>query len=268
MNFAIVIPAYNEEATIRAVVIGAMARSNVVIVVDDGSSDRTGEIVAELPVVLLRHEENRGKAQALWSGFERALAGGADAVVTMDGDGQHRADEVPRFVRAHADHPHCVVIGARMRRVEGAPRARRFANRFADFWVSWAAGHRIADSQSGMRLYPAEILRRARVAHDSSRAFTLESEILIDAAKRGHRTVAVAIDAIYGCSPRPSHFRPVRDISRIVVMIAGHLLRSGMNLRGLYRSRRESPLIVDTERRTDEDGIAGLENSRIRAVER
>ncbi len=127
----------------------------------------------------------------------------------------------------------------------GQPAARRRANRVADFWISWAAGHAVADSQSGFRVYPAAALvgldrygRRRR-----GRRFAFESEILIDAARRaGCRTVAVDIPALYGPTTlrRPSHFRPVADIARIVMMVAGKLLARGMDPAGLARSLAEA----------------------------
>ncbi len=247
MMLAVVIPAYNEAATIESVAVGAASRARWVFVVDDGSTDCTRELAATLPVTLVEHSVNLGKAASLWSGFQAALAVGADAILTLDGDGQHRTEDIPRFVRAHMLDPRSVVVGARMRRAERGPRARRFANRFADFWVSWAAGHRVLDSQSGMRLYPADLLREIDLRHDPSRAFTLESELLIEAAARGYRTIAVLIDAIYGSSPRPSHFRATRDIRRIVFMIAGRLLRRGLYPVGLYRSLRYPSRVMEPE---------------------
>ena len=188
---------------------------------------------------------NAGKAASLWDGIQLALAEGADVVCTMDGDGQHDADDLPRLMRALAAHPSRIAIGARMRYAGPAPRARRFANRFADFWVSWAAGHRVLDSQSGQRAYPAAFLRGLELPHGPSRAFTLESELLIEAARRGFPTVAVPVDAVYGEAARPSHFRPWRDITRIVLMIAGRLVRGGLHLPGLVRSLRHGPLVHD-----------------------
>ena len=245
MRTAIVIPALNEAATIRAIAQGALKVADAVIVVDDGSTDGTSEAIRGLPVTLLRHDRNLGKAASLWDGFQRALASGADVVVTMDGDGQHRVDDVPRLLRALASHPRRLAIGARVRCHGPMPMARRFANRFADFWVSWAAGHRVLDSQSGQRAYPAALLGGLALPHGPSRAFTLESELVIEAARQGYRTVSVPVDAVYGRSPRPSHFRPWRDITRIVVMIAGRLLRGGLYLPGLVASVRHSAVVHD-----------------------
>jgi len=246
MALAIVIPAYNEASTIRDVATRALAQAPWVIVVDDGSTDGTGACLADLPVVLVRHARNEGKAASLWDGFGAALAAGADLVVTLDGDGQHRPEDVPRLVAAAQQHPHRLVIAARLRNRANAPRVRRVGNAIADFWLSWAAGHPIVDSQSGQRAYPAALLRAliARgLRHDRGASFTLESEILIVAAQLGYETVAVPIATVY-LAGRVSHFRPWRDVTRIVPMIAGHLLAARMTPRGLWRCLTQSPHVL------------------------
>ena len=245
MKIAIVIPAYNEAATIRAIATRALALTGAVVVVDDGSTDGTSAELAGLPVTLVVHRRNLGKAASLWDGMQAALAAGAEVVATMDGDGQHSADDVPRLVRALAAHPRAIAIGARVRCHGPMPRVRRFANRFADFWVSWAASHPVLDSQSGQRAYPAALLRGLGLPHGPSRGFTLESELLIEAARQGYRTVSVPIDAVYGVAARPSHFRPWRDTTRIVLMIAGRLVRGRLNLPGLVASLRHGALVHD-----------------------
>jgi glycosyltransferase involved in cell wall biosynthesis len=241
----VVIPAYNEARTIRDLVQRVLACCPEVAVVDDGSHDGTSAAVAGLRATVLRHDRNRGKAAALATGFEWALANDADAVVTLDGDGQHRPEDIPRLLAAAEMHPDRLVIGARLFGREAYPRARNFANKFADFWVAWAAGHPVADSQSGQRVYPARLLRAVSDLRERSSGFTFESEVVIRAAQHGFTTVAVPIEAIHCASGRQSHFQPTRDITRIVAMIAGYLLRAGMKPRGLWRSLRDPPSIVD-----------------------
>ena len=245
MKTAVVIPAFNEAATIRAIAKRAVVVADLAIVVDDGSTDGTDATLDGVPVRLVRHPVNRGKAASLWDGIQLALAEGADVVATMDGDGQHDVDDLLRLLRALAAHPGRIAIGARVRHAGPAPRGRRFANRVADFWVSWAAGHRVLDSQSGQRAYPAALLRGLDLRHGPSRAFTLESELLIESARHGFLTVAVPVAAVYGSSARSSHFRPWRDITRIVVMIAGRLVRGRLCLPGLVRSLRRGALVHD-----------------------
>jgi glycosyltransferase involved in cell wall biosynthesis len=245
MPAAIVIPAYDEARTIRGIAERSLRQCALVIVVDDGSTDGTGTALHGVPVHVLRHERNEGKAASLWDGIQLAMAKGADAVVTLDADGQHQPEDVGRMLLAANEHPHRVIVAARLKGRESYPKARRRANRVADFWISWAAGHPIADSQSGQRLYPAALLRQLHVRHDAGAAFTFESEALIRAARLGYTTVAVTIEAIYDPAGRPSHFRPVRDVARIVAMVAGQLLATGMYPVGLWRSLRLPARIAD-----------------------
>jgi glycosyltransferase involved in cell wall biosynthesis len=257
----VVIPAYNEARTIRGLVQRTLGSCPEVAVVDDGSRDGTAEQIADLPVTLLRHATNRGKAGALATGFEWALATGAELVVTLDGDGQHRPEDIPRLLTAAEMHPGRLVIGARLLGREAYPRARNFANKFADFWVAWAAGHPVADSQSGQRVYPAGLLQAIADLCERSSGFTFESEVVICAARHGFTTVGVPIEAIHHAGGRRSHFRPLRDITSIVLMVAGYLLRSGMKPRGLWRSLREAPCIVDTLNMTSRGATTTLERT-------
>jgi glycosyltransferase involved in cell wall biosynthesis len=232
---AVVIPAYNEAATLRDVAARALAQAPRVFVVDDGSSDATAASVAALPVTLLRNDVNLGKAASLWRGMQAALAAGADAVVTLDGDGQHAPEDIPRLLAAAAAHPGSLIIGARRGDRARIPAVRYYANRFANFWLSWASGQRLPDSQSGFRLYPSALLARLHVPHGKGRGFVFESEVLIEAARLGFPTVAVDIPAVYRPGARPSHYRH-RDSLRITAMVAGKLLRRGLYPQGLYRA--------------------------------
>jgi glycosyltransferase involved in cell wall biosynthesis len=245
MSAAIVIPAYNEARTIRAIAGRSVRLCPLVIVVDDGSTDGTGAALEGLDVHVLRHARNQGKAASLWDGFQQALVLGADAVVTLDGDGQHQPEDVGRMLLAASEHPHCVIIAARLKGRDAYPKARLRANRFADFWISWAAGHPIVDSQSGQRLYPAALLRQLHARHDAGAAFTFESEALIEAAALGYTTVAISITAVFNREGRASHFRPVRDVARIAAMVARKLLATGMYPAGLWRSLRLHARVAD-----------------------
>ncbi len=182
---ALVIPAYNEAASLRQVATSALAQHPWVIVVDDGSTDATLQCVADLPLTLLRQPHNQGKAQALWRGMDHALQLGAAAVITMDADGQHRAVDLPRLLAAWHAHPDHIVIGTRLHDRSQFPLKRYLANRFANFWVAWAAGYPILDSQSGFRVYPAHLLRAHRDTCRQAAGFVFESEILIEAGRCG-----------------------------------------------------------------------------------
>ena len=240
----IVIPAYNEARTIRGLAEAALALCVRVLVVDDGSSDGTAEQLHGLPITVLRHPANRGKAAGLRTAFRHALALGAACVVTIDGDGQHDPRDATKLLAVWRRQPDRLVIGARLHDRDRIPRLRYFGNRTACFWISWAAGHPIADTQSGFRVYPRRVMEIALAECASCSGFTFESEIIIAAAHRGHRTLAVTIGACYPADARPSHYRPGPDTLKIIAMVAAHLLAKGLYLRGLWRSLQREPETV------------------------
>lgn len=236
MSIAIVIPVYNEASTIRRIVTACLPMADHVIVVDDGSEDDTLEQLDGLDIRLHRNQCNMGKAASLRNGFRLAMDLGADAILSLDGDGQHDPAEIPRLIEAAATYPNTLIIAARLKESEQAPKLRRFANRFADFWVSWAAGYQVIDSQSGYRLYPVVLLRSVRIETPREKSFVYESEILIEAANSNFYSRSVPVNTIYRKDGRDSHYRPWTDTWRIVRMIAGRLLRRGLFLSGLLRS--------------------------------
>lgn len=239
VKVVVVIPAYNEAQTIREIAVGAREHVVDVVVVDDGSTDHTSEALSGLPVTLLQNLENEGKAGALWRGMQYALKLGATGVITLDGDGQHRPEDIPRLIDMHRTWPDALVIAARMQPVQSAPRLRRFANRFADFWISWTAGHWIFDSQSGFRLYPAKLLKQLNVMHDRAHSFVFESEAVIEAVWQGFPLLRIAVPALYPTASRPSHFRPIVDVARIVIMVTKRLVERKLHPLGLLRALRE-----------------------------
>lgn len=235
-SYVVVIPAYNEAGTIRNVVGRTLQLGLPVIVVDDGSTDGTSDQVTDLDIVLLRNEPNAGKAASLWLGMQVAQDLSVEGVITLDGDGQHRPEDIPRIIEASESHPENIVIGSRLHDRETIPAKRYYANRFANFWIAWASGMPLEDSQSGFRLYPAELLQGLSIDTSRENSFVFESEIIIEAGWRGIGVFNVNIPAIYGAALRPSHFQSVTDILRITRMVAGRLASRGMYLPGLYRS--------------------------------
>lgn len=259
-SYWVVIPAYNEAATVRDVAMRARQQCANVVVVDDGSADSTFRSVAGLDVTVLRNEKNCGKAGSLSRGFGHALAHGAIGVITLDADGQHAPEEIPSFMKQSLNDPNALLVGARRRDQRRALFWRYVANWIADFWIGWAAGQPIEDSQSGFRLYPAGLLREVTLEYDRSRSFVFESEILIEAARRGFQCRNVSVTVAPRSGPRPSHFRPVLDILKITRMVAWKLLSRGMFLQGLWAvltsSETKRPVVFRPKRvwRDDDEG--------------
>ncbi len=237
-SYAVVIPAFNEYATIREVTLDALQFVDMVIVIDDGSIDGTATVIEDLPITILSNSFNMGKAASLWRGFQHALDQGMQGVITLDGDGQHSPEDIPRLLARAEENPQALIIGARSGSWNRHTWHRRMANKIADFWVSWASGYGIADSQSGFRVYPSSLLRQANVKHDKTRSFVFESEILIEGSKLGYFSHPVCIESKHRQAMRVSHFRPVLDIVRITKMVAWKLLSRGMYVHGLYHSLR------------------------------
>ncbi|MET0289015.1 MAG: glycosyltransferase family 2 protein [Pseudoxanthomonas sp.] len=247
-NVAVVVPALNESLRIREVVAGALAYCPRVIVVDDGSDDGTVERIADLPVTVVRHARRQGKGAALRSGFAEATRQGVEAVLTMDGDGQHNAADIPRLIEAANRHPTAVIVGARLRKRASQPTIRRIGNDFGDWGIAWGCGFRLVDSQSGQRLYPKAVFQLQDVAGEG---FVFEAQMLIAAARRtGARVIAVPIETRYMHLEAPgtfrkSHFRLVRDLWKITSHVVAQVWAYGHVIREYRRARANPPLIDD-----------------------
>jgi glycosyltransferase involved in cell wall biosynthesis len=245
---AVLIPALNEELRIREVVEGALRHAGSVILVDDGSTDATLAQVADLPIQVIHHAQRKGKGEALRCGFRAALTLDVDGVLTMDGDGQHLAADIPRLLAAANAYPQHLVVGARLRKRAQQPIHRRLANEFGDWGIAFATGYRIADTQSGQRYYPRAVCELADVTGEG---FVFEADILIQAARRlGTRCVAVPIESRYAGSGlagqfRRSHFRPLTDLYRITSHVVGRVWSYGQVIPRYVEARRSAPLIFD-----------------------
>lgn len=209
MKTCVLIPALNAERTIPRVIAEARAQLEPVVVIDDGSSDTTGEVARAVGAVVLRHDVNRGKGGALKTGFAWALENGFDAVITLDADGQHLPGEIPKFLAAgEAD----LVIGGRDHLFMHMLPRRRTANRFSAWCISKCAGVRVPDSQSGFRRYSANLIRSVHLHTDG---FDMESEVIVLAGKRGFRIVTIPIDLGFVDGVSTSHYKPMMDSLRI-----------------------------------------------------
>jgi glycosyltransferase involved in cell wall biosynthesis len=211
------IPGYNEAPRIGPVVETAR-RFLPVLVVDDGSSDATGSVAAEAGATVIRQDPNQGKGAALRAGFRRALVDGAEAIVTLDADGQHDPAEIAEFLdlwsraTVPADRPD-LVIGAR--NVRSMPPVRRLSNTLGRLAFSWAVGRDIPDNQSGYRLVSRR-LAEATLASDEA-GFTLEVEQITTCIRLGGRIDWLPIRTIYAGAP--SHIRPIAHLREFVRIV-------------------------------------------------
>ena len=244
---AVLIPALNEALRITEVVSECLRQCDTVIVVDDGSADDTVACLQGLPVTVLRHAQRQGKGAALRTGFAHALSLGVTGVVTMDGDGQHSASDIPRLLASANRHPGNIIIGARLRNRAAKPPLRRMANEFGDWGIAWGTGYQVADSQSGQRFYPAALMALTDVPGED---FVFEAQIVISAARQlGMGCVSVPIESRYAQASSPqqfrrSHFRPLRDLWRITSHIVAQAVRRG-GLYRVYRQVQAHPAVID-----------------------
>ena len=215
-GYCVVIPTYNNQATLRDVVTGALAVLPTVIVVDDGSDDGAGETIADLPIVVLRHKRNRGKGNALRTGLRHAQSLGYSHAVTLDSDGQHFSSEIPALIEDSLREPDAIVIGVRDMSGEHVPWGGSFGRMFSNFWLKVATGIDAGDTQSGFRVYP---LRHVNRVFCIWRKFAWECEALVRMSWGGCPVRTVPIKVHYPPpEERVSHFDPFWDVVRFTAL--------------------------------------------------
>jgi glycosyltransferase involved in cell wall biosynthesis len=219
----VIVPAYNAARELPGVLerLAGVHPPGRTIVIDDGSIDGTGDVARAHGVVVVAHEKNRGKGAGLLTGFAAACAQGADAVVTIDADAQHKPEDLPRLIAALADAD--LVVGARVR-TGAMPPHRRFGNALSAGFLTWVAGTPMPDVQSGYRAHRRAVLDALGLAGTPpsagaprppafrSTGYGFESEILVAAARVGFTIVNIPIEAVY--EGAPSHFHPLRELPR------------------------------------------------------
>lgn len=208
MTYCILIPAFNAEKTLGEVAVECLSLGAPVVVVDDGSTDGTTQVVGALAVTLLRHERNSGKGRALRTGFNWALDQGMDWVVTLDADGQHDVSAVAKLVEFAQGNGIDLLIASRHDQFEEMAGLRAAWNRFGVWCMRKRTGFEITDSQSGFRCYSTRLLRSLALSADG---YDLEMELLMKAWRHGFRIDSLPVAARVADGRSTSHFRPVRD---------------------------------------------------------
>ena len=217
LRCAVVLPTYNNARTLRDVITQTLEWSRDIIVVNDGSTDNTSEILADMDgitVIEYPDRKNKGKGHALMTGLRQAAKMGFAHAITMDTDGQHFASDIPTFIDEAETHPGSLLVGARNLSADGMPGKNTFANKFSNFWFTVETLQKLSDTQSGFRLYPLGPM-------DGMKFYTpryeFEVEVLVRMAWRGVRVANVPIRVLYP-EDRVSHFRPGPDFLRISVL--------------------------------------------------
>jgi len=222
MKICVVIPAYNEENTIADLIKRIRIQGLDVIIVDDGSSDNSCKIVKDFcpEVTLIRNPVNLGKGASLLKGFQYAIDYGYDAVITMDGDGQHDPLDIPLFIKLAQDPDNALIIGNRMHKTKKMPLLRLLTNKFMSWLISIVAKQKIPDSQCGFRFIKNKVLKAVVL---NTAKFETESEILIQASRLGFKIESVPINTIY--AGEKSSINPFIDTVRFIRFIFKELFR-------------------------------------------
>lgn len=216
-----VIPTYQNAKTLLKVVADVHRVVDTVFVVDDGSNDGTAALLDkatgnERPEKVLTHPKNCGKGAALKTGLTYARQQGFRYAVTVDADGQHRANDIPALLKAVEEEPDALAIGSRGLQHENMPAKSTFANRFSNFWFALQTLQRLPDTQSGLRVYP---LRRLHGLRWMSARYEAELTLLVFSAWAGVKLLPVPVSVYYPPrDQRVTHFRPGRDFTRISVL--------------------------------------------------
>jgi glycosyltransferase involved in cell wall biosynthesis len=204
MTITAILPAYNEEVSIGSIVLHTRQHTDRVIVVDDGSTDRTAELAKLAGAEVIRHPTNKGKGAALRTGFELASQNGADIIVTLDSDGQHNPEEIPKLVALILKRDADIIIGSRYLNGNGknTPYYRRLGQTILDKATNLNSGLRITDTQSGFRAFATHTIPLFKF---KSNGLAIESEMLTDAANAGLRIKEVEIGVRYDVAGSSEH---------------------------------------------------------------
>lgn len=215
----VIIPTYNNRNTLRRVIDGVLKQTTgqEVIVVNDGSTDDTAQILAGYGarIRVLDNGVNRGKGFSLRKAFAEAIRLGFENAITIDSDGQHLPGDIPLFIEAAQQNPGALLMGSRNMAQEGVPGKSSFGNKFSNFWFKFETGLTLPDTQTGFRLYPLGPLKEMRLF---TTKFETEIEVIVKMAWKDVPIIPISIRVIYDKNERVTHFRPFRDFTRISIL--------------------------------------------------
>ncbi|MCM4156766.1 DUF2062 domain-containing protein [Gramella sp. AN32] len=245
LNCCVIVPTYNNGSSLQEFLTNLKIYTDSIIVVNDGSTDETEEILKNHPE--LHHQThliNKGKGSALRTAFKYAQELGFDYAISIDSDGQHYPDDLNVFLieleKRKASGPPLLLVGDRNMGQDDIPGKSSKGNRFSNFWYMVVTGEELNDTQSGFRLYPLKIVNSLKLI---TWKFELEIEVIVKACWKGAEVRNIPIKVLYP-EGRVTHFRPFWDIVRIVVLYMWFVLVSFFYIhpRNKYRDFRKKGL--------------------------
>ncbi|OXA94403.1 DUF2062 domain-containing protein [Flavobacterium hercynium] len=214
-RFCVIVPTYNNHKTLKKVLDSILEFTPNLIIVNDGSTDDTTEILKQYSqYTQIHHPKNIGKGRALRNGFRKAIELDFEYAITIDSDGQHFASDIPAFIAEIQNDPNSLLIGSRNMTQENVPKKSSFGNKFSNFWFWFETGIRLEDTQSGFRLYPLQLIPKRFYTNK----FEFEIEVIVRSAWKGITVKNIPIQILYDPAERVSHFRPFKDFTRISIL--------------------------------------------------
>ncbi len=217
LKVCVLVPTFNNDATLQQVIDGVLEYTQDIIVVNDGSSDTTNEILSKYQnIKVVSYQPNKGKGWALRTGFKYALSQGYDYAISIDSDGQHFPNDLPAFIDKLISTGPALIIGSRNMNQSSVPGKSSFGHKFSNFWFWVETGIKAPDTQSGYRLYPLKLLENTRFF---TKKFEFEIEVIVKAAWKKIKIESVPVSVYYAAAnERVSHFRPFKDFTRISIL--------------------------------------------------
>jgi glycosyltransferase involved in cell wall biosynthesis len=213
----VLIPTYNNAASIKEVINGVLEFTSNIVVVNDGSTDNTAKLLEDYPdLQIVHHPKNMGKGMALRTGFKAAYKSGYQYAISIDSDGQHYPDDLHLFIDQIEIHPNAIIIGARNMDQPNVPGKSTVGNRASSFWFWVVTGIKLSDTQSGYRLYPLAPLNSI---YFITRKYEFEIEVMVRASWKGVEVLSIPVKVFYPpADERVTHFRPFKDVTRITLL--------------------------------------------------